>query len=115
MRWKKSAVGRYKANFDAALDKKQQKMGVGVVVRDCNGDIVALMCAVRKCVSPFVAKCKAIWEAMEMWIDLGFRDVMFGGDVKEVVTAVMKGKDYDSCYGQNIEGIKQYLCTKELW
>lgn len=37
----------YKANFDGALDEEKQKMGMGIVIRDSNGDVIASMGAAR--------------------------------------------------------------------
>lgn len=36
---------KYKVNFDGALNVGKQKMELGVVIRDCNDDILASMCA----------------------------------------------------------------------
>ncbi|KAG2673468.1 hypothetical protein I3760_13G091900 [Carya illinoinensis] len=50
--WRKLEGSISKANFDA----KMQKMGVGIVVRDRNGDVLDLLCALRNYVtSPFLA------------------------------------------------------------
>lgn len=88
---------RYKANFEAILERPIQIIRVGNVIRDCNGDLVTTKCANRKCVdSSFVVDCNALWEAME---DLGFWDARFEGDAKEVVDAVKKEDSDESWFG----------------
>lgn len=40
-RWKKSRQLDVKANWDAAIDTKEKKVGLGVILRDSEGDILA--------------------------------------------------------------------------
>jgi hypothetical protein len=44
--WKPPAMGSVKANWDAAVDRERGKIGVGVVVRDHGGKVVAAFCCV---------------------------------------------------------------------
>jgi hypothetical protein len=47
-RWEKPPFGVVKFNWDAAVDKERGKMGIGVIVRDHNGDILAALVATRQ-------------------------------------------------------------------
>ncbi|KAG6667378.1 hypothetical protein CIPAW_01G096600 [Carya illinoinensis] len=44
-KWTAPPPGFYKANWDAAVDKKNSKIGVGVVVRDSGGMVIASLCS----------------------------------------------------------------------
>ncbi|KAF5446930.1 hypothetical protein F2P56_032524, partial [Juglans regia] len=93
-------------------------MGVRIVVRDNNGDVLDSLCAPRNYVtSPILAECNALWKAMEMCIELGFREVIFEGDAKAVLIEAVKSEDDDddSWRGQIIEDIKQIIRTRAHW
>ena len=40
-KWSPPSVGKLKANWDVSFDTKQKRMGVGVIVRDHNGEVCA--------------------------------------------------------------------------
>lgn len=62
---------------------------MGIIARDCNEDILALMCSKTKFViSPFLLGCNALWRSMELCKELGFREVIFEGDAKTVIDAM---------------------------
>ncbi|XP_041001694.1 uncharacterized protein LOC121247405 [Juglans microcarpa x Juglans regia] len=78
--WRRHEGESFKANFDAAINEAEQTMGLGVVIRDCNGEMMAVKCANRKCrSSPFITECSAMWEAMELCKELGFWEVWLEG------------------------------------
>ncbi|XP_042942801.1 uncharacterized protein LOC122276986 [Carya illinoinensis] len=91
-------------------------MGIGVIIRDCNGDVFATKCTKRtySC-HAFVAECTALWEAMALCEDLGLRGVMFEGDAKCVIDAVKKYEEDDSKFGHLVEGLQQKLKTYNRW
>ncbi|GLT73248.1 hypothetical protein SLA2020_451200 [Shorea laevis] len=43
-RWTKPSVGMAKVNWDAALDSQSKRMGVGMIIRDASGSVLASMC-----------------------------------------------------------------------
>lgn len=43
-RWQKPGNGFFKANRDVALDGKNSNMGVGVVIRNWEEDLIATLC-----------------------------------------------------------------------
>ncbi|KAG6647467.1 hypothetical protein CIPAW_07G081000 [Carya illinoinensis] len=47
-KWEKPAREEFKVNWDAAIDDKLQIVGIGVVVRDDQGEILACLCSVVK-------------------------------------------------------------------
>jgi hypothetical protein len=55
-------MGFVKINWDAALDKKKKLMGVGVVVRNSIGGVLAMQCSTRPYINdPIVAEAIAFW------------------------------------------------------
>ncbi|KAF5476475.1 hypothetical protein F2P56_003227 [Juglans regia] len=86
-----------KVNFDAALDLKVQKMGVGVVMKDGRGDVLTSLSAPTMYVtSPFVVECKALRRALKLCKELGCYNVCFEGDAKRVVDTMNKEVEDDS-------------------
>jgi isoaspartyl peptidase/L-asparaginase-like protein (Ntn-hydrolase superfamily) len=47
VRWSAPSQGRYKANWDMAIDKAHGRVGIGVVMRDEKGRVVAAMSKTR--------------------------------------------------------------------
>ncbi|XP_035538485.1 uncharacterized protein LOC118343802 [Juglans regia] len=115
-RWSRPEGRSFKANFDAAFNMAEQIMGLGVVIRDCNGEVMAVKCANRKCrSSPFIAECSAMWEAMELCKELDFWDVWLEGDAKDVIDAVNRDEEDESRYGHVVEDLKQSLKQSKSW
>ncbi|GLT72939.1 hypothetical protein SLA2020_448330 [Shorea laevis] len=44
--WKKPVDGVIKLNWDAAIDERNNRMGVGVIFRDATGAVLASMCSI---------------------------------------------------------------------
>ncbi|XP_035551510.1 uncharacterized protein LOC118349853 [Juglans regia] len=106
--WKKPDQGGFKANWDAALNSKF--MGLGVVIRNENGEVVACACS-RRLPAPNsdVAESVALWFAVELCCELGFNRVTFEGDAQAVVKDVNSKEEDLSCRGHIIEDIKTTL------
>ncbi|KAG6722412.1 hypothetical protein I3842_03G158300 [Carya illinoinensis] len=61
-----------KANWDIALDHPYQKMGVGIIIINENGEIL-------------VAKSLGTFMAVSLCLELGFNRIVSEGDAKNVV------------------------------
>ncbi|KAG2685531.1 hypothetical protein I3760_10G129600 [Carya illinoinensis] len=78
-----------KINFDASVDKVGKKMGMGVVARNHEGELMFSICVARCFVGDVqVAKAKALWKAMEMAAVLNLQKVCFVGDAQKVIKVV---------------------------
>ena len=79
--WVPPAFPWYKVNVDAAVFSQLSMIGVGVIIRDHVGFVIA---ALSKCLplpmDPLEAKAKAMDEATVFAWDLGVRDVIFESD-----------------------------------
>jgi hypothetical protein len=71
-------------------------MGLGIVARDQEGDVVAALCSGR----PYVTDpAMAEWKVAELSCKLGFKQVIVEGDALEVVMALRRE---GSCGGRYI-------------
>lgn len=63
-KWEKSADIGFKANWDAAVDVHAKKVGIGVIIRHSNGDLVAyLSSCVNHLMKPTAAEALALRRA----------------------------------------------------
>ncbi|KAK9989090.1 hypothetical protein SO802_029329 [Lithocarpus litseifolius] len=68
----------YKINTDGAIFAQQQAIGVGVVVRDHKGRVMAVLSNLLHFpLGPLEAKAKSLEEAVEFAWDVGIRDAHF--------------------------------------
>ncbi|KAF5458381.1 hypothetical protein F2P56_022412 [Juglans regia] len=92
------------------------KIGMGVVIRDKKGEVVAALSASRReGQNAFVAEGMALWRAMELCLEIGMVDVEFEGDSKELIEAVMSDEEEDSRWGHIVEDIKQLRHQYNNW
>lgn len=67
--WKVPSCGVYKIKWDAA--KTRKLMSVGVIVRDCEGKVLATLCSSKIYITnPIVAGAFVAWKAMFFGRDL---------------------------------------------
>ncbi|XP_059446805.1 uncharacterized protein LOC132178381 [Corylus avellana] len=109
-------MGWAKANCDAAITRQHERMGLGVVVRDSWGNILAAKCVTQAgCLAPAAAKAMAFLLAIRLCHELCLPQVHFEGDAKAVIDAV-NSKEKDSCWmGHIIEDIKLELQVFQRW
>jgi hypothetical protein len=87
--WAAPGAGRLKVNWDASLNRIAGLMGLGVVVRDENGLVVAAQSkTIRGNFDPPMAEARAALLAIQFCRMNGFMLVDFEGDVKTVIDAV---------------------------
>lgn len=81
--------GMAKTNWDAAVDFNNQKIGIGIIVRDSNGEILACVSTSKSFSSqPILAECLALWQTIEFCDKLGLLTIQLEGDVQAIVNAV---------------------------
>lgn len=79
-------------------------MGVGVIIRDAVGTVVAAMCStVPYITDPAVAEATALWKAVTLCLELNIQRLHLEGDAKEIVQALQKRGPCRSRYGPLIE------------
>ncbi|XP_042972177.1 uncharacterized protein LOC122304128 [Carya illinoinensis] len=114
--WKKPTRGIVKVNWDASLDQRKKRTGVGIIVRDEEGEALVAVCDQRQHVqNPTVTEGYALWKAMELCNELNIQKVIFEGDAKAVILAVLSNEEDLSVGGSLIEDIRFVLANRPDW
>lgn len=84
--WQKPAVGTLKTNWDAALDVQNNKMGVGALIHDATGEVIAAMCSTVSFVNdPGIAEATTLWRTVSFCQALDIQRLHLEGDALEIV------------------------------
>jgi hypothetical protein len=114
--WTKPPYGVIKLNWDAAVNKERQMMGVGIIGRDHNGHICLAFTACRRFLTePTSAEALAAWKLAEICVRLGFNDVILEGDALEVVQALNREDQSWGRYGALTNEAKRLLRQVQKW
>jgi hypothetical protein len=98
--WKAPPLNFLKANWDASMDKKRGKMGVGVVIRDYHRKMWATKCMTREdYLDPMSAEVMAATMAAQFCNELGVRTIFLEGDAKNMVEVVKSISSDESSRG----------------
>ena len=101
----------FKVNFDGAIFREEQKAGVGVIIRDEQGRVVAFM--VDNFSLPFsvdAVEAFAIKEALKFAQELGLSTIVLEGDSKHTIDSLMCEDVFLVDIGHLIEEAKMYGC-----
>lgn len=98
-RWKPPGFGLYKINSDAAVFE-DGKVGLGGVMRDDVGDVIAAVCEeVRGRMEVSEAEAMAARLALSIAIDVGLRDIILESDCLKLITQLKNGKEDQTSFG----------------
>ncbi|KAF5464210.1 hypothetical protein F2P56_014303 [Juglans regia] len=115
-KWTKLEEGFTKLNFDAALDVINQKLGIGLIVRNSEGVILFSLCSSKPFSGlPVLAECCALWRVAELCRDLDIKDVLSEGDAKSVIQAISNCKQERSWSRELLEDIKHLFSLRSDW
>jgi hypothetical protein len=90
-KWEKPPVNVVKVNWDASISTELNTMGVGVILTDHVGDVIASFCTYKPTVmEPTTAEALVAWYATEICRKLGVKESILEGDAKEVVQALQR-------------------------
>ena len=93
-RWQPPKPPWYKTNMDGAVFTQQKEAGIGVVIRDHHGAVVAALSKKLKApLGAIEAEAKAMEEAVTFAWEMGIRDCWFESDSLTVVNCMLR--DYD--------------------
>ena len=97
--WAPPPPGLYKVNSDGAVFASQRKVGLGVMILDCNGNVIAALS------SPMVGplgtlemESKAMEVGLHSAFDIGIRDVVVECDALVVFNVVMRDRAPSTFY-----------------
>ena len=97
-------------NSDATIFANENSTGVGVIIRDHDGCVEAVISkSLPLPLGPLEVEAKALKESLMFAWDVGVRDDLFECDSKVVYGAVIGCSDPPSMIGNIIEGIRHKL------
>ena len=101
-KWCPPQPGSYKVNVDGAVFTKRKQVGIGVVIRDSAGEVVAALSQkLARPLGELEIEAKAMEVAVQFALDVGVRDVTFEGDSLSICNA-LRGRSELSSSVQNI-------------
>lgn len=106
--WKPPSADTVKVNWDAAIDKRKNLMGVGDIARNHFGEVLAAQCAVQRyIVDPAVAEAIGAKMGAALGRLLGLQSIFLEGDASAVVAA-LKRDDEEYNRFESIETLKVF-------
>lgn len=112
----KLAKGMVKVNWDAAIDILPKRMGVGTIIRNAEGTIMAIMCTTVPFITdPTVTEAVALWKVASFCLELGFQRLHLEGDALEIVQTLQQRDSCFSRYGQLIDDTRVRLSSLQTW
>ncbi|KAA3472099.1 reverse transcriptase [Gossypium australe] len=85
-RWIAPSGSRLKINFDAAFNRQRKESCTGLIVRNGNSEVICSRSIINKNIpSAFAAEALACYQALELGVQLGLRDVEVEGDSQTVI------------------------------
>ena len=88
--WQPPKPPWYEANMDGAIFSQQKETGIGVVIKDHHGAVVAALSKKLKALLGAIeVEAKAMEEAVNFTWDIGIRDCLFESDSLTVVNAML--------------------------
>jgi ribonuclease HI len=116
IRWEAPPPELFKVNWDVAFSQGDKQMGVGVIIRDWKGEVIAALSQpVMATYDPVSAESMAALRAVEFCSEVGINDFILEGDSLLVVKAVNESNLGWLPYGQIIEDIHCVLGTRRQW
>ncbi|XP_022730181.1 uncharacterized protein LOC111285158 isoform X1 [Durio zibethinus] len=85
--WNQPINGLYMVYFDGALDRKVNKGGIGLIIRNSEGDIMgASVASMERVIGPFVlVEANAAVRALDFAFEMGFQLIIIEGDALGVL------------------------------
>ncbi|KAF5468409.1 hypothetical protein F2P56_012561 [Juglans regia] len=109
-KWCKPPTNFYKINWDAAIDKVNCKVGIGVSIRDWSGPFTAtLRSPSNSFPDPTLGEALATLRAVQFGTEMGLRNVIFEGDSLLVVNGINSLAEDWSSEGLIYQDIKLLL------
>ena len=88
------APDSYKINYDGALSSADNKSGIGIVVRDCHGEVIAsLIQQLDQAYQPVEVEAMVANKAVEFGSELGLHNAIIEGN-SVVVAMALKCKEF---------------------
>ena len=106
-RWKPPDRDYYKVNYDGAIFEQQGKVGLGIVIRNSNGEVMASMSQlVQLPITVSQVEAMAARKATEFALEIGFDKIILEGDSKIVYKDLMNNGSSLALHGHLIQDVK---------
>jgi len=110
--WKPLATGSIKVNWDASLNVNSELVGMGCVIRNGEGIVIAAKCCVCKAVvDPVCAEVMAALVALDFCCELGVDSIECEGDSLQVIKGVSSSGLSLDRIGHFLDAIKEKAAT----
>jgi ribonuclease HI len=107
-------VNIVKINWDAVVDLKNGRIGLGCIARNSNGVFLARRSITKEViVDPTTAQAIAAIYSIIFGKEQGYRQIIFEGDALWVVQVINDTYSHQSCFGHFVEDTKMELQTLE--
>jgi hypothetical protein len=105
--WKCLPPDVYKINWDVGLEEKYNRIGVGVIVGDFFGEVIAARSlTIQTKQEPVIGEAMGAIYATEFGCDIGDQNVILEGDSMLVVKALKAATENLSAYRHLIDDIR---------
>ncbi|XP_042950075.1 uncharacterized protein LOC122282191 [Carya illinoinensis] len=114
--WSRLDAEGFKVNWDSAINSREGKIGIGVLVRDHQGRVIGALHANNPLKgSPFDAEAYGVLLTAIFCRELGLKSIYLEGDAKQVVDLLKNHKLNWSLGGCLIGDARQLLNEYSLW
>ncbi|XP_042958188.1 uncharacterized protein LOC122293778 [Carya illinoinensis] len=92
--WRPPPQDWFKVNWDEAVNKAEGFVGVGVVVRDCQGMVIATLRQRKSLITePFLAESYGALTAVQSAWDLGLSKIVLEGNSLQAIQALQRDQE----------------------
>lgn len=113
--WKPPPAEAYKLNFDATTFSDLCRTGIGAIVRNEKGEVMAAMSAYGPAVQTSdEAELLACRRALEFAVDAGFSRLIIEGDNSNVIHDISSSEENTSPFGNVVDDIR-HLIRGLIW
>ena len=108
--WQPPPLDVYKLNFDAAVFSGLDKTGIGDIIRNDKGEVMAAMSAVGPSVeNSEEAELLACRKSLEFVVDAGFTSLIIEGDNANVIQTISSSLPNHSILGCVVDDIRHLI------
>jgi len=113
-RWLPPSAGSMKTNYDGAMFRESDFAGIGVVIRNCEGQVLAALSKqIVKPLSVEILELLATWRAVSFTAESGYDQFVCEGDSESVVNS-LRGSGMENSRGGHLIKDIVYLSNSFL-
>ncbi|XP_042954503.1 uncharacterized protein LOC122290886 [Carya illinoinensis] len=116
VKWQRPTNVLSKINWDASISVQEKKVGIGMIARNADGDILAcLSSGIQASMKPVLAEALALRSVMFFCQEVGISSACFEGDSQTIVNDANGKEEVWAEHGVVIEDIRKMLGDKPQW